>query len=137
MVVVLSYPASSVTGRLRAAGKRTETFGVVVKLWEFCTVTVNVCVPALAPLAVKPPFASATTVIPVAVTGSAVLTVRGRFAASLQPAKMPGGLTAKYVAMVDGNEVAVQVMPLPTTLDAATVTNAVTPEEQTPPVTGP
>src|SRR5258708_18118068 len=101
MVVVLSYPSNTVTERLLAAGKTTETFAVVVKLWEFCTVTVNVCVPALAPLAVKPPFASATTVIPVAVTGSAVLTVRGRVGAALQPAKMPGGLTAKDVRIGD------------------------------------
>src|SRR5258708_26054086 len=99
MVVVLSYPSNTVTERLLAAGKTTETFAVVVKLWEFCTVTVKVCVPALAPLAVKPPFASATTVIPVAGTGSAGLTLRRRVAAPFQPPQNSRGVTATCLAI--------------------------------------
>jgi hypothetical protein len=86
---------------------------------------------------VNPPFASAITLVNPVGTIVDVATVRGRFAASLQLAKTPGVLMARYVAMFALNELAVQVMPLSTMFDAPSVTVAVIPEEQTPAVTVP
>ena len=66
-----------------------------------------------------------------------VATVRGKFAPSVQPARTPGVLMARYVAMFAVNVVGVQVMPLSAMLDLARYTVAVTPDEQVVPETVP
>jgi hypothetical protein len=90
-------------------------------------------------MAVKPPFPSATTVIPPAAVTEDVLTVRGRFAASLQNARTPGVLIARYVAMlaVYVGVGTVQVMPVSATVDGPRLTVVERPEEQVVPVTLP
>jgi hypothetical protein len=87
-------------------------------------------------MAVKPPFASARTVIPVADTDE-VARLRGRFAPSLQPARTPGVLIARYVAVLALKVWPVQVMPESATVDGPSVTVVEIPEEQVVPVTLP
>ena len=104
---------------------------------EFFAWKVNVYVPAPVAFAVKPPLASATTVIPL---GAIVVTstVSGNFAASVHPANTPGVLMAMAVAVVEVNVGARQVTAsLARIDDAPSVTCAVMPDEQTPPVTEP
>jgi hypothetical protein len=58
------------------------------------------------------------------VIGAAVFTVRGKFAPSLQLARTPGVLTARYVAMFELYVAEVQLMPPSVMFDAPRVTVA-------------
>ena len=137
--VTWSTPSSTLTVSQLGVGKTTVTVvAPLCKPREFFALKENEGVPAPVAVAVKPPFASATTVIPAGVT-VVRSTVSGNFAPSVHPASTPGVLIAMAVAMVEVNVEGVQVMPvsLARTDDAPSVTVAEMPEEQTPAVTVP
>jgi len=89
-----------VTERPLAAGKVMDAVPEPVVPSEFFAVKLKVYTPADATDAVKPPFASTRRLPPENVGAGDVATVSGRPAESLQPARTPGVLMARYVAML-------------------------------------